>query len=766
MGPDEKELLATLSALVEAFPNSSLERFYTHILEFEEGFQILGPILSQKEAFERYKDSLRSFWIKFFLEPFSEDVFQYAFKIGTVHAEKGVSPPLFLKALFRFWSLFREHIWNRIEDQALQKSLIQLAVKLLFYLVSVVLAAYFKRLDQDLEEAYAEIARLNRIYVLLREINLLIFEEKVSSEKLFKEACKILVRDGGFALAWIGLIEPKTKEVKPLAAAGKTDYLNDFYASIDPAIAEGRGPCGEALRTGRPVVVQDTEEDSRFIPWRERARQYGLRSAVALPLVLGNEVKGVLLLYHPKPQYFTSKEAQLLLEISRDLSLGWAHIEKSRELERVLFTDELTGLGNERYLIDTLEHEFEVAKKQKQRLALVRLDIDEFSLLTHSLGRAAGDEVLKEVGQRLVRLVGSRGTVVRSGADEFSCSYLFENNSEIGSFMGRIKNALSLPVYTAESVIRVSASMGLAFFPEDASSPRGLLEAASVALRRAKKQAPGGVAFYSEKEAREVLSRWRLTEELERACEQKEFVLFFQPRVDLFNRRISSFEALLRWRHPQKGIISPGKFISVLEDTGLITKVGRWVVKESALFLKKLLPKHSEISISFNVSMKQFQDNHLLKVLEETLREVSIPPEWLEVEITESLFFEAGAQASEILKNINNLGLKIAIDDFGTGYSSFAYLKKIPAESLKIDYSFVKGIPEDREDASVVMAIVAMARNLGKKIVAEGVERREQLAFLMGLGVDEVQGYYFARPMPGDQALSFLESFNPDRFFR
>lgn len=764
--PEERGILPILSNLVDSIPDSTIRKFNYFLLKTEEGKWILEPLWSSKESSGYFEAKLRTFWVQFFRDPFSEEVFRESHRVGAVHAEKGVNPPLFLSALFHFGSLLREHVEKQIEDRALQEGIIQLMFKLLFYLGSVALVAYFERLGQDLEEAYAEISRLNRIYLLLREINLLLFEERVSLERFFKMACDILVREGGFTLAWIGLIESRTKEIKPVAAAGSTEYLGDFCVTLDPARSEGRGPCGEALRTGKPVIVQDAEEDPNFMPWREKALEHGLRSVVALPLVLENEVKGGLFLYHSKPQHFVLKEVQLLQEIARDLSVGWTHIEKSRELERILYTDELTGLKNERYFIDVLGHELEVAKKQKQRLAIIRLDLDEFTLLNHSLGRVAGDEVLKEVGNRLVRLVGNRGTVVRSGADEFSLSYLFETDSEIVDLVERINTALSRPIDVAENTTRVSASVGLAFFPEDASSTEELFEAASIALNKAKKKDPAGVAFYSEKEAREIRSRWRLAEELKRAYEENEFVLFFQPRVNLFTRKISSFEALLRWKHPQKGIIPPGKFIPVLEDTGLIIEVGRWVIKESARFLEKLLSKDPEINMSFNVSIKQFQDEEFLRILEETLREVSLPPERLEVEITESSFFEASAQAAEILRQINRLGLKIAIDDFGTGYSSFAYLKRIPAEILKIDYSFVKGIPENREDASVVMAIVAMARNLGKTLVAEGVERREQLAFLMGLGVDEVQGYYFTPPLPGDETLRFLEAFNPERFFK
>jgi len=307
--------------------------------------------------------------------------------------------------------------------------------------------------------------------------------------------------------------------------------------------------------------------------------------------------------------------------------------------------------------------------------------------------------------------------------------------------------------------------MGIAFYPRDAQTPTSLFEAATVALKNAQKSGPKVFSFYTEEDTINILKRFRHLEELERALTNKEFVLYYQPRINLFNRTISGFEALIRWRHPKRGIVSPAEFIPILEESNLIIPVGNWVIFESANFLKKLQKIQKDLTLSFNVSVKQFKDPEFLSTLKDAIKEENFPADKFQIEITEGIFLETGSKSTEIFRVIKDLGIKIAIDDFGTGFSSMLYLKRIPAGTLKIDQFFVKEIPDDRENVEIVKAISELAKNLGKKTVAEGVETREQLAFLTGLGVDEVQGFYFARPMPEKETIRFLNSYNPEEFF-
>ena len=518
------------------------------------------------------------------------------------------------------------------------------------------------------------------------------------------------------------------------------------------------------LKEGRSVIVLDTRDEDIFAVWAEKVRDFGFGSFVNLPLYLDG-LKGVLALYAEAPLHFTDREVRLLEEIARDLSLGYLHIVKTRELEKALFRDLLTGLPNQRFLLAALEHEIEVARIEKLSLALVKLDLDHFSSLNMELGRLKGDRILKVVGERLSRLVNQAGTLARIGSDEFAFSYLLQRISP-ALLLTHLENLFQEPIRVEQEEVKVSASVGIALFPEDASSPEDLMEAASVALREAKTRAPHGVAFFSPNLSKKAFRHFALIRELKKALGEQQFELFFQPRIRLRERRPASLEALLRWRHPERGLVMSGEFIPVLEESGLIVEVGCWVILEAACFLRACRESFPKMRISFNVSVKQFMArDRLIRVLQEILEDGFLPPGALEVEITESLLLEAGPEAKSLLSRIHELGIEIALDDFGTGYSSFAYLKEIPAHTLKVDYSFVRGLPESREDAEAVMAIVSMARNLGKRVVAEGVERREQLAFLAGLGVDEVQGFLFSRPLVAEETLKFLNNFRSERFF-
>ncbi|WP_068549784.1 putative bifunctional diguanylate cyclase/phosphodiesterase [Thermosulfidibacter takaii] len=759
---EEKSLLKELCSLVQA--EDIYEEFFQRIKSIKD-IQAFQKVFTDPERAFSFKKKVSTFFINYLTNPCSPEVNIRSEAVACRHLEAGVSPVHFKEGLFVIWHILYQRI-KKISSPDKQEALRVLLTKLVLWLSLQVINKYFEIKEKDLAASLEELKILNRIYALLREINLLIFEEQHEEQHLFEKACGIMVRVGGFALAWVAVNRPPSTEVKIVAAAGETEYLKDFLTSTDPQNPEGQGPCGISLREGCSVVIGDVDKDPRFRPWAERAKRFGIRSVAALPLHLRNRSRGSLLLYSHNPHHFTQKEILLLEEIARDLSLGYIHIKKSQALEKALFWDEVTGLSNQRYLLVSLEQELNIATSQDIPLVLVKMDLDHFSAVNVKIGRIKGDLILREVGARLRRLVDSFGTVARVGADEFAFSYLL-NDMNPAILLDRVRNILSEPFPINGEEVTVTASMGVAVFPKDATTPEGLLEAASFALIEAKNKAPQGIAFYSQEIAEKAYTYYDLLRRLEEAYEKNEFVLYFQPRIDLASRKPTSLEALIRWNSPEMGLVSPGEFIPVLEESGLIVEVGRWVVLEAAKALKQLRKEFPDLRLSFNVSVKQFLEKEvLLLALKEALSKTGLPGNSFEMEVTESLLLEVGPNGQAFLEEISkDLGLEIALDDFGTGYSSFSYLKRIPANSIKVDYSFVRGLPSNREDAEVVMAIVSMARNLGKRTVAEGVERKEQLAFLSGLGVDEVQGFLFAKPMPFEKVCDFLRSFDPTKSF-
>mgnify|MGYP001772871653 CR=1 FL=1 len=741
--------------------------FFQHLRSIKD-IPVLQKVVADPERFDSLKKKLITFMSDFLADPYSPEIFARAETIAKRHLELEISPDYFKEGLFAIWKAFNHEIESTANNEE-KRSAMRVAFTRLIFLLSLWITGNYFLLERDkISDIASELEALNRIYSLLREINLLIFEEREDERRLFQRACEIMVKMGGFALAWIGLKHADSTEAEIIAAAGETEYLKDFSLSIEPERPEGLYPFAVAIQEGSVITIDDIHNDPRFCHCLDQVDRFGFASIIGLPLQLEEHLKGALVLYSREPRYFSQREIRLLEEIARDISLGYSHIVKTRTLEKVFFEDELTGLPNQRYLLKALEHELKIANQEKLSLILVKLDIDCFTHINAELGRVQGDLILREVGRRLSRLVGDSGTVARVGPDEFAFSYiLYNTHLTPGILLGRVDRVFSEPFYVENKKIHVTASIGAALYTQDALTPEGLLEAASFALKEAKKKAPQGMALFSKEIAEKAYTYYYLVRKLEEAHENREFVLFFQPRIDLTSRRPVSLEALIRWQSPERGLVSPGEFIPVLEESGLIVEVGRWVILEAARTLKELRKEFPDLHLSFNVSVKQFLAKDLLfSALEEAIYETGIPGSALEMEITESLLFEVGENGHGILEEIAQIfGLEMALDDFGTGYSSFAYLKKIPVRILKIDYSFVRELPHSREDAEVVMAIVSMARNLGKRLVAEGVERKEQLAFLTGLGVDEVQGFLFAKPMPVAEVRTFLKNFDPDKSF-
>ncbi|MEK6211380.1 MAG: EAL domain-containing protein [Pseudomonadota bacterium] len=420
--------------------------------------------------------------------------------------------------------------------------------------------------------------------------------------------------------------------------------------------------------------------------------------------------------------------------------------------------DELTGLPNRSLFKQSLAQGIQRAERSGKFLSVLFLDLDRFKNINDSLGHETGDEVLRAVAERLSGCVRQVDVVARFGGDEFAV--LIEGltaEDQAGAVARKIIDALAKPLVLAGRQYRLGASIGISTYPSDGRDVLSLQKNADIAMYRAKEEGRGTFQFYSEQLNTHSIQRLEFESNLNGALSNREFVLYYQPKVELASGRIAGVEALIRWVSPQFGFVSPADFIAIAEETGLIVPMGRWVVQtacaQNRAWQKGGLPL---LRIAVNISARQMADKGLVNFIVDSMTRTDLTAESLELEITESAVMSNQDHAEKVLNQLKALGFHLTMDDFGTGYSSLAYLKRFPFDSVKIDQSFVRGIPANRDDCAIVEAIVAMAHSLELKVVAEGVETQEQSEFLRKLGCDQIQGYVFSKPIPSAEIVGLL----------
>jgi len=423
------------------------------------------------------------------------------------------------------------------------------------------------------------------------------------------------------------------------------------------------------------------------------------------------------------------------------------------ELQQLAHYDPLTGLPNRLLFTDRTAQALSYARSSKHGCALLLIDLDHFKNINDSLGHNVGDEVLKAVAQRIQSLFDTEITVARLGGDEFGL--LVENCQQVVQAAGyaqRILDGFKTPFVLENQQLFISASVGISLFPSDASSAQQLLRNADSALFKAKSDGREAYALYTEELTAHAQQRVELASELRRAIEQHELRVFYQPIHSLQDSRIMGVEALVRWQHPVRGLVPPGEFIPIAEQIGLIADIDAWVLRTSCQQMCDWLTAGVDISfVAVNVSSRLFSSGQLDVQVAHVLRETGLDPARLELEVTESAVMQDPEQAIEQLHRLRELGLSLAIDDFGTGYSSLLRLKRMPVQKLKIDQGFVAGLPSDEDDIAIVRAIIVLAKSMGMRVLAEGIEHADQAGFLRDSGCQLGQGYWFARPMPAEQ---------------
>lgn len=420
--------------------------------------------------------------------------------------------------------------------------------------------------------------------------------------------------------------------------------------------------------------------------------------------------------------------------------------------------DQLTGLPNRHLFHEQLNQILTRAGKRGKKVALIFADLTNFNRINDTLGHAAGDVLLKTVAERLLKLTSADDFVARIGGDEFTM--ILENipNAESAALSARsMIETILAPIVLNETEVNVGACVGISIFPDDGTEADKLVNFADMALRTAAHSAPNSYFFFSQEMNEETEDRLALERDLRKGLLQNEFALFFQPQLDVKTGKINAAEALIRWFHPTRGMVSPMRFIPIAEDTGLIIPLGNWILKEALRHIKMWdeigLPK---ISVAVNLSAIQFQQEDLAGSVEKILAESGVSPERLELELTESVVMQDARKADNILSRLSRVGIKLAIDDFGTGYSSLSYLKRFAVDRLKIDQSFVRDMTHNNDDAEIARAIINLGHTLGLEIVSEGVETKEQLELLKEQGCDIIQGYYISKPLPAADIPEFL----------
>lgn len=435
--------------------------------------------------------------------------------------------------------------------------------------------------------------------------------------------------------------------------------------------------------------------------------------------------------------------------------------ERKRAEERIRYVgshDALTGLPNRALLKDRLGQAIATARRGSTSVWVAFLDLDRFKLINDSLGHGAGDALLTTIAARLRGLLRESDTVARLGGDEFVLVLTETAGSRLSrDVLQRVTEAVAQPLNTHGHELLATCSIGVAVFPDDGDEAGTLIERADITMYRAKQAGRNGFCFYASSMNARALERLRLERELRIALEQGQFILEYQPQVDVATRHVVGAEALVRWQHPTRGLVAPGEFIAIAEEIGLIVPLGQWILRtacrQARVWQHAGLPA---VRVAVNLSARQFAERGLARMIGAELAATSLPAHLLEVEITESLLMSDVERAVDTLRELNVLGVKVSIDDFGTGYSSLAYLKRFPIDTLKIDRSFVRDITSDPEDAAIVSAIISLAHNLGHTVVAEGVEERGQLDFLLARRCDLAQGYLFSRPLSAARFEQFL----------
>jgi diguanylate cyclase (GGDEF)-like protein len=517
-----------------------------------------------------------------------------------------------------------------------------------------------------------------------------------------------------------------------------------------------------AIRTAAPVVVDDYRTETRF-RGAPILHAHGARSGISVPIRGREQAFGVLGAHHTRVRGFTPDDVNFLQSVANVLAAAIERRRSEAETRHQALHDPLTGLPNRALFRDRLQHALARSRRSGRTLAVLFLDVDNFKVVNDSLGHEAGDELLCALAPCLAESVRTGDTVARFGGDEFVllCEDIGDEREAL-EIAERVKQCFARPLPIAGGEHFVTASIGVAMPTPGHDSPDSLLRDADAAMYQAKQRGRARFEVFDSDMRASAVKRLQVEAELRHAIERDELRLAYQPVIDLETGGIVAVEALVRWQHPERGIVPPNEFIPVAEESGLIVPLGRWVIREAARqathWRAMSGPDERPLVVSVNLSARQVSEPELVRTVSDILDEFHVDPPQLALEITETVLVEDTVAAAETLRELQALGVKLVLDDFGTGYSSLGYVKRFPLSFLKLDRSFVAELGNSNRDAAIVSAIVEMSRALEAHVVAEGVETEDQLRRVRALGCDLAQGFLFSRPLPADEIDGLLRT--------
>jgi len=567
-------------------------------------------------------------------------------------------------------------------------------------------------------------------------------------QALLEETCRIASDYGKFKMVWIASLDSEKREIRPVAWEGfSPEAAHDVnWATISAA----RGTLGEAVLTWRPTVRNDIEAEFPTGKLWQEALKAGCHSTVCMPLVVDDDVVALIVLVATGRGFFDEDELALVNELTADVSFALQSIARQEKIEYLSYYDILTGLPNRQLFIDRLGQQMHARSGESPMVALIVFDLERFRNINESLGGDGGDELLKLVARRFERAFHDKDRLARVSSDSFgvmmrgvrdaaSVAHIIEN---------QVQGCFTEPFTVGGKELRLAARVGVALFPADGGDADTLFRNAEVALKKAKGSGERYLFYAAEMNAR-VAQALSLETRLRKAVEAQQFVLHYQPKIKLATGRVCGLEALIRWQDPESGLVVPGAFIPLLEETGLIFEVGRWALARALEEYKEWTARGRTVPrIAVNVCAIQLQQKDFVDIVTSAVKQAGDLPHALELEITESLLMKDVETSIRKLSTLRELGIQIAMDDFGTGYSSLSYLARLPIDTVKIDRSFVGGMASSADAMAIVTTIIALAHSLGLRVVAEGVETEEQAQLLRLLKCDEAQGYLFSRPLP------------------
>jgi diguanylate cyclase (GGDEF)-like protein/PAS domain S-box-containing protein len=601
-----------------------------------------------------------------------------------------------------------------------------------------------------LQESALRIERLNRVYTVLSQVSALNTRIR-DRDELLNEACRIAVNKGRFRMSMVCIAEPGSGRITPVASAGKSPVIlaavQDLLSSEENA---ANTLVARVMRDKAPQIVHQLQGDPRVLLDGLYAAS-GVGSLAALPLVVDNQSVGAIVLYAHDADFFQSEEMGLLLsDLAREVSTAIVHIDRQDRLDYLSYYDPLTGLANRTLFLERIAQMVRNNQEDGDKLALFLFDLERFNSINDTLGRDAGDALLRQVAQWMIDNSRDASLLARIGTDHFAfvLPKIAPGGNIAGLFEKTMERFLQHEFNLDGHVFRISAKAGIAIYPDDGATTDVLFKHAEAALKAAKSRGERYL-FFNKAMTERTAANLALENQLRHALEKDEFVLHYQPKLDLASGRIIGAEALMRWNSPHAGLVPPNEFIPVLEQTGMIHEVGRWALRQAIRdYLGWCDAGRAAGRIAVNVSALQLRNRDFV---DEIARLVAVDPRaagGLELEITESMLMEDIDHGIKTLQGIRALGVHITLDDFGTGFSSLTYLTRLPLDVLKIDRSFIHDMTLGPNGVSVVANIIKLAHSLNLRVVAEGIETQEQARLLGVLECDEVQGFLYSAPVP------------------